>query len=52
MVSQSELALENNLIKTLINKGHVFISIKNEKELEINFKNQLERFNRLCQIWY
>ena len=46
MVSQSESALENNLIKTLINNGYEYISIKNEKELETNFKNQLERFNK------
>ena len=46
MVSQSESALENNLIKTLINNGYESISIKNEKELETNFKNQLEQFNK------
>ena len=46
MVSQSESALENNLIKTLINNGYEFISIKNEKELETSFKNQLEQFNK------
>ena len=45
MASQSEAALENNLIKTLVDGGYEQVLIKDEKELESNFKQQLERFN-------
>ena len=46
MASQSEAALENNLIETLIGGGYEFVSIKDEKELEVNFKIQLGKFNK------
>lgn len=45
MASQSEATLENNLIKTLIDGGYEQISIKDEDELESNFRHQLEKFN-------
>ena len=35
MLSQSESALENNLIKTLINNDYESISIKNEKDKSV-----------------
>lgn len=45
MSSQSEAALEENLIKTLIENGYKRVSINDEKDLESNFKIQLEKFN-------
>lgn len=45
MSSQSEAALEENLIKTLIDGGYHLVSIKDENDLESNFKYQLEEFN-------
>ncbi|WP_299526301.1 type I restriction endonuclease subunit R [uncultured Methanobrevibacter sp.] len=45
MASQSEAALENNLIKTLVDGGYDRVLIKDETDLESNFKKQLEKFN-------
>lgn len=46
MSTQSEAALENNLMKTLIDGGYHLVSIKDELDLEANFKQQLELFNK------
>ena len=46
MSTQSEAALENNLMKTLIDGGYHLVSIKDEFDLEANFKQQLELFNK------
>lgn len=46
MPTQSEAALEDNLMKTLIDEGYHPVSIKDEKNLETNFKQQLELFNK------
>lgn len=46
MTPQSEAALENGLIKTLIDNSYEYVSIRNEEELKANFKTQLERHNR------
>ena len=46
MSTQSEAALEDNLMKTLIDGGYHLISIKDENDLEANFKQQLELFNK------
>lgn len=46
MVTQSEQALENGLIKTLIENGYEYIQIKEEENLYTNFKTQLEKHNK------
>lgn len=46
MSTQSEAALEDNLMKTLIDGGYHLVSIKDENDLEANFKQQLELFNK------
>lgn len=46
MVTQSEQALENGLIKTLIENGYEYIPIKEEENLYDNFKTQLEKHNK------
>ena len=46
MSTQSEAALENNLIKTLIDGGYHLVSINDERDLVANFKQQLEQFNK------
>ena len=46
MSTQSEAALEDNLMKTLIDGGYHLVSIKDEKDLEENFKHELEAFNK------
>lgn len=45
MTTQSEQALENKLIKQLIENGYQSVSVTNEKELVSNLKKQLEKFN-------
>ena len=45
MSTQSEAALEKNLINTLLDGGYHLVSIKDENDLEANFKQQLEDFN-------
>jgi len=42
---QSEAQLENNLIKQLQGLEYDFVTIKDEKELLDNLKNQLEIHN-------
>lgn len=45
MTTQSEQALENKLIKQLIENGYQSVSVTNEAELVANLKTQLEKFN-------
>ena len=49
MSTQSEAVLEDNLIKRLVNSGYERVKIKNEDELNANFKIQLEKLNK-CQL--
>ena len=46
MVTQSEQALEEGLIKTLIDNSYERVFIKEEENLKENFKLQLEKHNR------
>ena len=46
MAIQSEAGLENNLIKQLESEGYERIILKDESDLEYNFKKQLEKFNK------
>jgi type I restriction enzyme R subunit len=46
MTTQSESALENELIHQLSNNGYERVIIKDESELLVNLKKQLERFNQ------
>ena len=46
MAIQSEASLENNLIKQLESQGYERVFINDEDDLEDNFKNQLEKFNK------
>ena len=46
MSTQSEAVLEDSLIKRLSNNGYEFVKIKNEEELNANFKIQLEKLNK------
>lgn len=46
MTTQSEAALENGLIKTLIENSYESVVIKEEENLKANFKTQLEKHNR------
>ena len=46
MTIQSEAGLENNLINQLESEGYERIIIKDESDLEYNFKKQLEKFNK------
>lgn len=46
MTSQSELILEQNLIKQLSNNGYDTVTIKDENDLVINLKKQLEKHNK------
>lgn len=43
---QSEAELEKNLIKQLISQGYESINTKNEEDLNLNFKKQLELHNK------
>ncbi len=47
MTTQSEQALENNLIKQLVTLGYERVRVTNDKELVANFKVQLERLNEV-----
>lgn len=49
MSTQSEAVLEDNLIKRLSESGYERIKIKNEDELNANFKVQLEKLNK-CKL--
>jgi type I restriction enzyme R subunit len=46
MTSQSELILEQNLINQLSSNGYEKVTIKDEKDLLINLKKQLEKHNK------
>lgn len=46
MTTQSEAALENGLIKTLVENSYERVVIKEEENLKANFKIQLEKHNR------
>jgi type I restriction enzyme R subunit len=46
MTSQSELILEQNLIAQLSNNGYEKVTIKDEADLLINLKKQLEKHNK------
>ena len=46
MSTQSEAILEENLIKQLIDLKYERVSIKDDNELEINLKSQLEKHNK------
>lgn len=46
MTTQSEAALENGLIKTLIDNSYERVVIREEENLKANFKTQLERHNQ------
>ncbi|PWJ60509.1 type I restriction enzyme R subunit [Dyadobacter jejuensis] len=45
MSTQSELALEQNLVVQLVENGYENVCIKNEADLLSNLKTQLEKFN-------
>lgn len=47
MVLQSEAMLEKSLITRLEEQGYEYIGIKNEDELNRNFKKQLEKHNKV-----
>lgn len=47
MVVQSEAMLEKSLITRLEDQGYKYIEIKDEKELNQNFKKQLEKLNNI-----
>lgn len=46
MTTQSEAALENGLIKTLIDNSYERVIIREEENLKANFKSQLEKHNQ------
>lgn len=46
MTTQSEAALEEGLIRTLVENSYERVVIKEEENLYKNFKLQLERHNR------
>jgi len=45
-MTQSELQLENKLIKQLTDLGYESVEIPDEKALESNLKSQLEKHNK------
>ena len=47
MVTQSEAALEKCLIDKLVDGGYNRVKIKDEDELRMNLKTQLEKFNNI-----
>ena len=46
MVTQSEAALEQGLIKTLQDMSYEYVKIEEETNLDQNFKTQLEKHNK------
>ena len=46
MTTQSEAALEEGLIRTLVENSYERVVIKEEENLRENFKHQLEKHNR------
>jgi type I restriction enzyme R subunit len=47
MSTQSEQALENNLIQQLVGLGYVKVDVTDDKQLVANFKEQLQRLNQV-----
>jgi type I restriction enzyme R subunit len=47
MATQSEAALEENLIKKLAEGGYQRVKINDKTDLENNFRTQLEKFNKI-----
>jgi type I restriction enzyme R subunit len=47
MTTQSEAALEKCLIDKLIEGGYERVKIRDENDLKINLKSQIERFNKI-----
>ena len=47
MTTQTEAALEENLINKLVDGGYKRVNISDEADLKRNFKSQLEKFNNI-----
>ncbi len=47
MTTQTEAALEENLINKLVDGGYKRVNISDETDLKRNFKSQLEKFNNI-----
>ena len=47
MTKQPELILENNLVDQLVGLGYSPVSIKDEGDLVLNLKSQLEKHNKI-----
>lgn len=47
MTTETEKILEDNLIKQLVSLGYSLVTIKDENDLKINLKNQLEKHNKI-----
>ena len=47
MTTQPEQILENNLVAQLQQLGHDYVTIKDEKDLLVNLKRQLEKHNKV-----
>lgn len=47
MTHQPEQILEDNLVKQLQKLGYSFVAIKDDKDLELNLKSQLEKHNNI-----
>lgn len=50
MATQSERDLEEKLIEQLVQLGYEFVPIKDEDELVLNFKSQLEKLNDISSL--
>ena len=50
MSKQSELILEENLVKQLSSNGYEFISLLDDKSVELNLKKQIEKFNKISPL--
>ena len=50
MTTQSERDLEEKLIEQLVQLGYEFVPIKDEDELVLNFKSQLEKLNDISSL--
>src|SRR5260370_1700605 len=47
MPTQPEQALEDNLVKQLLDLGYEYVQIRDERDLLTNLKAQLEKHNRV-----
>ena len=47
MPTQPEQVLEDNLVAQLVNLGYGKVTIKDEKDLLVNLKSQLEKHNNI-----